>query len=247
MTNIPPPPPPPPPPSTGGPPPPPPPPPPAQKPSTPPVQKSAPHPAQKPSTPPVQKSAPPPAQKPSTPPVQKSAPPPAQKSAPPPAPVPPPPPPPPPGMSGGADPTLSYRLSWPLRVARSVVLGVLSGLALILIAAFVITGGLGPPPGESNVCREVPGSELDERVAGSIERGEVCGEIDSTLDAPLGGPDGFEGVLMAPAPPSDPSTLRPAYLVWETDGCSAPVLGAGPFDFTLACTRHDFGWRNLKQ
>jgi hypothetical protein len=51
---------------------------------------------------------------------------------------------------------------------------------------------------------------------------------------------------MAPRPPGDPATARPAYLVWDTDGCSAPVLGAGPFDFTLACTRHDFGWRNLK-
>ena len=33
----------------------------------------------------------------------------------------------------------------------------------------------------------------------------------------------------------------------EEDPLNAPVLGAGPFDFTLACTRHDFGWRNLKQ
>ena len=24
------------------------------------------------------------------------------------------------------------------------------------------------------------------------------------------------------------------------------MIGAGPFNFTLACSRHDFGWRNLK-
>ena len=35
--------------------------------------------------------------------------------------------------------------------------------------------------------------------------------------------------------------------VWESDGCSAPVLGnAGrTYDFTDACRRHDFGYRNF--
>ena len=25
------------------------------------------------------------------------------------------------------------------------------------------------------------------------------------------------------------------------------MLGRGPFDFSIACGRHDFGWRNLKE
>ena len=74
----------------------------------------------------------------------------------------------------------------------------------------------------------------------------VCTDIDTDLGLPLGGTDGFEAVLKAPAPPAGPATAHPAYLVWESDGCSAPVLGSGPFDFSLACYRHDFGWRNLK-
>ncbi len=37
------------------------------------------------------------------------------------------------------------------------------------------------------------------------------------------------------------------WLDWSTDGCSAPLLGAGPFDFTVACARHDLAWRNLRR
>ncbi|MEY4174196.1 MAG: hypothetical protein RI900_1361 [Actinomycetota bacterium] len=35
---------------------------------------------------------------------------------------------------------------------------------------------------------------------------------------------------------------------WSTDGCSAPMLGnAGrTYDFTEACVRHDFAYRNLR-
>jgi len=35
---------------------------------------------------------------------------------------------------------------------------------------------------------------------------------------------------------------------WSTDLCSAPVVGSSgrTFDFTTACRRHDFGYRNLK-
>ncbi len=37
-------------------------------------------------------------------------------------------------------------------------------------------------------------------------------------------------------------------LDWTTDGCSAPVVGSTgrTFDFTHACHRHDFGYRNFK-
>jgi hypothetical protein len=35
---------------------------------------------------------------------------------------------------------------------------------------------------------------------------------------------------------------------WSTDYCSAPLVGSTglSFDFTNACRRHDFGYRNLK-
>ena len=38
-------------------------------------------------------------------------------------------------------------------------------------------------------------------------------------------------------------------LDWTTDGCSAPVVGneGRSFNFTQACVRHDFGYRNIKK
>ncbi len=35
---------------------------------------------------------------------------------------------------------------------------------------------------------------------------------------------------------------------WTSDGCSAPLVGntGRSFDFTVACQRHDFGYRNLR-
>lgn len=42
-------------------------------------------------------------------------------------------------------------------------------------------------------------------------------------------------------------TDRDARLDWTTDNCSAPVLGSAgkTYDFTDACRRHDFAYRNL--
>jgi hypothetical protein len=44
-------------------------------------------------------------------------------------------------------------------------------------------------------------------------------------------------------------SLKRAYpfLDWTTDGCSAPVVGneGRSFNFTHACVRHDFGYRNM--
>lgn len=135
--------------------------------------------------------------------------------------------------------------AWWRRVLRAVAWGLFTGLTLAVVLVVVVSGSVGPPPEKAAVCSEVPVASLDDEVAG-VQRAVVCDDIDTNLNRPLGGIDGFEGVFRAPAPPSDPTTRRPNYLVWETDGCSAPVLGAGPFDFTLACNRHDFGWRNLK-
>lgn len=45
------------------------------------------------------------------------------------------------------------------------------------------------------------------------------------------------------------SPQRRSELDWTTDGCSAPVVGSSgvSFDFTDACLRHDFGYRNYKK
>ncbi|MEN9746716.1 MAG: hypothetical protein RL729_1188 [Actinomycetota bacterium] len=46
-------------------------------------------------------------------------------------------------------------------------------------------------------------------------------------------------------------SLKRAYphLDWTTDGCSAPIVGneGRSFNFTHACMRHDFGYRNIKR
>ena len=44
------------------------------------------------------------------------------------------------------------------------------------------------------------------------------------------------------------SSHRDGRLDWSSDGCSAPVVGSTgrTFDFTAACQRHDFGYRNFK-
>lgn len=46
-------------------------------------------------------------------------------------------------------------------------------------------------------------------------------------------------------------SLMRAYplLDWTSDGCSAPVVGSEgrSFNFTHACVRHDFGYRNIKR
>jgi hypothetical protein len=42
------------------------------------------------------------------------------------------------------------------------------------------------------------------------------------------------------------SASRDARLDWSSDLCSAPIVGSSgeSFDFTQACLRHDFGYRN---
>jgi len=157
---------------------------------------------------------------------------------PPPLPPPPPPPEPPP-----PDTAPRHLLR---RVVRAIVLGTVTGLGAALALSFAMTASLGPPPAAADVCHEVPPGVLDQSYRGTATVGVACGDVDTDLGLPLGGPDGFEAIFKAPAPPAEAGTPHPDYLVWESDGCTAPVLGSGPFDFSLACFRHDFGWRNLK-
>lgn len=153
-----------------------------------------------------------------------------------------PPPPPPPLLPPPAEPHRPSRLR---RVLRAAGLGTLTGLVAAVGLAYALSGSIGPPPAAADVCREVAPDARAAPYAG-VSIGIVCTDIDTELGLPLRGAEGFEAVLKAPAPPAGPDTVHPSYLVWESDGCSAPVLGSGPFDFSLACRRHDFGWRNLK-
>ena len=59
--------------------------------------------------------------------------------------------------------------------------------------------------------------------------------VDTYMEAPLA-----EFLAYRESPGRDPR------LDWSTDHCSAPVIGStrASFDFTEACLRHDFGYRN---
>ncbi len=133
------------------------------------------------------------------------------------------------------------------RVLRAALLGIVTGLVAAVALSFAMTASIGPPPGAADVCHGLPAPVLDQGYRGAATVGVACGDVDRELTLPLGGADGFEATWKAPDPPAAADTPHPDYLVWETDGCTAPVLGSGPFDYTLACTRHDFGWRNLKE
>ena len=132
------------------------------------------------------------------------------------------------------------------RRTRAILAGLGTGIVAAFVYSYIATGGvLGDPPPPAAVCADVsqPGLELPPE---AIPAGRWCGAIDRHLNVPLVGPLGFEAAFKSPQPPSDPLVPRPEYLIWTSDGCTAPVLGSGPFDFTLACNRHDFAWRNLK-
>ncbi len=44
-----------------------------------------------------------------------------------------------------------------------------------------------------------------------------------------------------------PAATPYASFDWTTDGCSSGPIGASPYNFTQACWRHDFSYRNLKR
>lgn len=61
--------------------------------------------------------------------------------------------------------------------------------------------------------------------------------------------DRYAGVGLADFMRYRDSEGRDERLDWSTDHCSAPILGSRGFgyDFTDACMRHDFGYRNYKE
>ena len=127
---------------------------------------------------------------------------------------------------------------------RQRLILVLGAVGLVLAAglAVLIATHDTDEPGRAirTVCDEVidPGAEL----APGVTAGDYCAQIDLHQDLSLLGPDGFFGRF----PHSALEIGNPSFLRWDTDGCSAPVIGGGPYDFDHPCHRHDFNWRNLK-
>lgn len=129
-----------------------------------------------------------------------------------------------------------------------MVIGLVTGLIGGIGLVYAYTGSISTdPPPPADICAGLDRGALELLGPRGVAIARYCDDIDGHLNLPLGGTDGFEGAFLQPGPPSDPQTPRPNYLIWESDGCSAPVLGSGPFDFSLACNRHDFGWRNLRR
>lgn len=107
---------------------------------------------------------------------------------------------------------------------------------------------LGHPSGAQSVLETLSAPERrwlethDPEAAEAVERAVAWREqrelVDRYLDAPL------EEFL-----DYRDSSQRDERLDWSTDECSAPVVGSTgvSFDFTDACLRHDFGYRNTKQ
>jgi hypothetical protein len=130
---------------------------------------------------------------------------------------------------------------------RTLLLGLVTGMGGGLSLVYAYTGSISTdPPPPADVCADLDAADLDALGPRGVKMADYCDGIDVHLNLQLRGTDGFEGAFVQPEPPSDPAEPRPDFLVWESDGCSAPVVGSGPFDFTLACNRHDFGWRNLR-
>jgi len=96
---------------------------------------------------------------------------------------------------------------------------------------------------------------LPERVGDGIERA-LCRIVDADCGRRDAAPPPDPGALVdryTTAPLDEflayhASAERDSRLDYSTDGCSAPVIGSTgvSFDFTQACLRHDFGYRNYK-
>jgi hypothetical protein len=125
--------------------------------------------------------------------------------------------------------------------SERVLVGVgLVGLIVAVVLGALIAGRGSEVPPVRTVCDEVTNPDVE--VAPGVTAGEYCAQIDFHQALGLLSADGFY--------PRFPHTAfasgSPRYLRWDTDGCSAPVIGEGPYDFSHPCHRHDFNWRNLK-
>jgi hypothetical protein len=120
-------------------------------------------------------------------------------------------------------------------------LGVVAVVAAIVIGLLAFAPAIGGAAGsaiEELVCR-VAGSDCAGADAPAAE--EEVSElelVEQYIDADL---DDFLEYR--------DSADRDERLDWSTDECSAPLVGSTglSFDFTHACIRHDFGYRNTKR
>jgi hypothetical protein len=111
--------------------------------------------------------------------------------------------------------------------------GIIAALALALSAILAVA--------------EVPASGLPRAVAGAIlpaDAGEAPGSAPPPSELSL-----VEGLMAGELDEFlryRTASDRDARLDYSTDECSAPVIGneGASFDFTEACLRHDFGYRN---
>ena len=116
----------------------------------------------------------------------------------------------------------------------------LVGLIVAVVLGAVIAGRGSEAPPVRTVCDEVTNPDVE--VAPGVTAGEYCAQIDFHQALGLLSAEGFYPRFAHTAFASG----SPRYLRWDTDGCSAPVVGEGPYDFSHPCHRHDFNWRNLK-
>ena len=106
-------------------------------------------------------------------------------------------------------------------------------VGLVLLLALVLGGltAVDAPPAPAEAILRAFG-------AGGETRPTQLELIDRYMEADL-----EEFLAYRASPSRDPG------LDWSTDECSAPVIGSSgaSFDFTEACLRHDFGYRNYRR
>jgi len=125
--------------------------------------------------------------------------------------------------------------------SERVLIGLgLGGLIVAVVLGVLIAGRGSDAPPVRTVCDEVTNPNVE--VVPGVTAGEYCAQIDFHQSLGLLSADGFYPRF----PHSVFESGSPGYLRWDTDGCSAPVVGEGPYDFSHPCHRHDFNWRNLK-
>ena len=116
------------------------------------------------------------------------------------------------------------------------------GVLLVVAAIVAAVAALGLPGTVSGgveraICQIADLGDCGGRDGGAEPRPDPGVLVDRYTGAPLEEFLAYHG-----------SGDRDSRLDYSTDGCSAPVIGSTgvSFDFTQACLRHDFGYRNYK-
>lgn len=120
-------------------------------------------------------------------------------------------------------------------------LGVVALVAAVVIVLISFAPALGSAIAsglEEAICRVTGGDCPAETPDAAEEEVSELELVDRYIDADL---EDFLDYRNSPD--------RDERLDWSTDECSAPLVGSTgvSFDFTDACLRHDFGYRNTKK